>query len=91
MARSLERYESFLNIDCAAKCARVMEALMVHIEAGDNPFWTYFMKKREQHHAEHLDDLRVLHSYLPTIREILDEKGDAHALALLADLEESCM
>jgi hypothetical protein len=37
------------------------------------------------------DDLRVLHSYLPTIREILADDEDTRTLALLEDLEETCM
>jgi hypothetical protein len=37
------------------------------------------------------DDLRVLHTYLPTLRELIADAGDDATLALLEDLEATCM
>jgi hypothetical protein len=91
MARRLERYESFRNIDCVGMCREVMQALGRHIDAKKNPFWQYFAMKRERALAAGLDDLRVLHSYVHTIREILTAEGDEPALALLSELEDKCM
>ncbi len=86
-----DRYVSFKNADWQGGSDRVMAGLKAHIEAGDSAFWPYFQRQRELAHARGLDDLRVLHNFLPTLRELLEELGDAATLALLEDLEETCM
>ncbi|ABD88732.1 N(2)-fixation sustaining protein CowN [Rhodopseudomonas palustris] len=87
-----DRYVSFKNADWEGKSQRVMAKLQSHIDAADNPFWGYFAKKRtELNEKQGLDDLRVLHNYLPTLREILEESGDDETLAMLEDLEVTCM
>jgi hypothetical protein len=58
---------------------------------ADSPFWPYFERQRKWAHAQGLDDLRVLHNFLPTLRELLEHLGDLDTLAMLEDLEESCM
>lgn len=90
-AKPLERYVSFKNIDCAGKAQRVIDRLQPRIDAGTNPYWAYFEKQRASALQQGFDDLRVLHSYLPTIREILADDEDTRTLALLEDLEETCM
>ena len=84
-----DRYLTFRNIDCATKAQRVIDRLQPHLDAGESPFWAYFSRQRERAHADGFDDLRVLHSYLPTLRELLAE--DEATLALLEDLEVTCM
>ncbi|CAH2599545.1 N(2)-fixation sustaining protein CowN [Rhodovastum atsumiense] len=91
MTEALERYITFRNIDCVGKSERVMERIQQHIDAEDNPFWPYFQKQRAQAHAMGFDDLRVLHNYLPTLRELLIDLDDETTLALLEDLEVTCM
>lgn len=86
-----DRYVSFKNADWEGRSNRVMAGLMSHIEAGDSPFWPYFQRQRELAHARGLDDLRVLHNFLPTLRELLEDLGDEATLALLEELEETCM
>lgn len=86
-----DRYVSFRNADWEARSDRVMAGLMRHIEASDSPFWPYFTRQRALAHERGLDDLRVLHNFLPTLRELLEGLGDADTLAQLEDLEETCM
>ncbi len=86
-----DRYVSFSNADWEARSSLVMVGLRRHIEAGNSPFWAYFERQRALARERGLDDLRVLHNFLPTLRELLDELGDDETLALLEDLEETCM
>lgn len=92
MSVPFDRYVSFKNADWEGKSQRVMARLQRHIDAADNPFWAYFAKKRDELRAKQgLDDLRVLHNYLPTLRELLEECGDLETLEMLEDLEVTCM
>jgi N(2)-fixation sustaining protein CowN len=92
MSALFDRYVSFRNSDWEGKSQRVMAALQRHIDAAENPFWAYFAEKRiELRDRQGLDDLRILHNYLPTLRELLEDNGDLDTLALLEDLEVSVM
>ena len=91
MDEHTDRYASFRNIDCAGKARLVIEHLQPLLDAGENPFWAYFRAQRQAAHAKGFDDLRVLHNYLPTLRELLSEAEAHAALALLEDLEVTCM
>jgi hypothetical protein len=91
MDESADRYVTFRNIDCAGRAQSVVERLQPYIDASENPFWAYFRKQREAAHANGFDDLRVLHNYLPTLRELLSDAGDDDTLALLEALEVTCM
>ena len=86
-----DRYVSFANADWEGRSARVMEGVLAHVEAKDSAFWPYFLRQRDLAHARGLDDLRVLHNFLPTLKELLEELGDAATLEKLEDLEENCM
>lgn len=86
-----DRYVSFKNIDCDGKTRAVMARIEQHVTAGDNPFWDYFRQQRELAHGRGLDDLRVLHNYLPTLRELLDDLDDQETLDMLEELERICM
>lgn len=86
-----DRYVSFKNADWEGRTSRVMTEIERHIEAHDSPFWPYFARQRALAHERGLDDLRVLHNFLPTLRELLEELRDTETLALLEDLEEACM
>ncbi|MDF3811836.1 MULTISPECIES: N(2)-fixation sustaining protein CowN [Rhodopseudomonas] len=89
--KPFDRYVSFKNADWEAKSQRVIDRLQLHIDRDDNPFWAYFSRQRELAHQRGMDDLRVLHNFLPTIRELLDDLDDSETLALLEDLEVTCM
>lgn len=91
MDQQTDRYVTFKNIDCEGKTGAVMARIQDHVAAGDSPFWDYFRLQRELAHGRGLDDLRVLHTYLPTLRELLEDLGDHETLDMLEDLERTCM
>lgn len=86
-----DRYVTFKNIDCDGKTRAVMARIEEYVARAGNPFWDYFRQQRALAHGRGLDDLRVLHTYLPTLRELLEELDDQHTLAMLEDLERTCM
>ncbi len=86
-----DRYVSFKDSDWEGKTNRVLARLQPHIDRVSSPFWAYFMRQRELAHRQGLDDLRVLHNFVATLRELLENLGDFETLALLEDLEETCM
>lgn len=86
-----DRYVTFANIDCDGKAAVVMTRILAHVEARDSAFWPYFTAQRALAHERGMDDLRVLHNFLPTLKELLESLEDAETLALLEDLECTCM
>ncbi|MFT4078625.1 N(2)-fixation sustaining protein CowN [Rhodomicrobium lacus] len=88
MSEQIDRYVSFKNIDCNARAEKMMDALQPYIEAAENPFWAYFQQKRAEFNAKGYDDLRVLHNYLPTLKELIE---DDELLSQLEDLEYTCM
>ncbi|MDC7784488.1 N(2)-fixation sustaining protein CowN [Rhodoplanes sp. TEM] len=86
-----DRYVTFRNIDCEGMTRTVMAHVLRHVAAGDSPFWPYFEEQRALAHGRGFDDLRVLHNFLPTLKELLDDLGDEETLALLEELETQCM
>ncbi|MCC9622969.1 N(2)-fixation sustaining protein CowN [Thalassospira sp. MA62] len=90
-AADFDRYVSFIGCEWEEKCAGVMARLEDHQQRKTSPFWSYFFKERERAHARGLDDLRVLHNYVSTLRELLERLEDDEGLALLEDLEVTCM
>ncbi|BBF93700.1 N(2)-fixation sustaining protein CowN [Blastochloris tepida] len=91
MDQRTDRYVTFKNIDCDGRTRLVMARIEDYVATSDNPFWGYFRQQRELAHGRGLDDLRVLHNYLPTLREILEEIDDQETLEMLEDLERTCM
>ncbi len=91
MAADFDRYVSFIGSDWEAKSAQVFACLQRHFDLKDSPFWPYFLKQRALAHRQGLDDLRVLHNFMPTLRELFENLGDAAHLTLLEALEETCM
>ncbi|TPW33140.1 N(2)-fixation sustaining protein CowN [Martelella alba] len=88
---SYDRYVSFKGADWERKSAAIMTRLECHRRDATSPFWAYFFRQREQAHAQGFDDLRVLHNYVSTLRELLEDIGDEATLSLLEELEETCM
>ncbi len=91
MAEVYDRYVSFEGCDWEGRCARVFAGLQDHFDRETSPFWPYFREQRAKAHRQGLDDLRVLHNYVSTLRDLLDDLGDTVTLAYLEDLEETCM
>jgi hypothetical protein len=92
MSASFDRYVSFQHCDWEGRSERVMQRLQRHVDAAENPFWAYFAQKRaELRDKQGLDDLRILHNYLPTLRELLEDNGDLETLKMLEDLEANLM
>lgn len=91
MSAAFDRYVSFKNADWEGKSQRVIERLQIHIDGKTSPFWSYFTRQRSLAHERGMDDLRVLHNFLPTIRELLEAMDDRQTLAMLEELEEVCM
>lgn len=85
------RDSSVDNYDWEEKCAPIMVRLREHFDRQTSPFWPYFFRQRSHANSQGLNDLRVLHNYVSTLRELLEELDDGHTLALLEDLEETCM
>jgi N(2)-fixation sustaining protein CowN len=86
-----DRYVTFNGIDCEGRTVVVMQAIERHAAASASPFWAYFETQRRLAHGRGLDDLRVLHNFLPTLKELLEDGDDDQTLALLEDLEVTCM
>ncbi|MFT8540646.1 N(2)-fixation sustaining protein CowN [Acetobacter sp.] len=91
MAEEFDRYVSFRNVEWESRTAEVFGLLQTHFETRSSPFWDYFLKQRSIAHAQGLDDLRVLHNFLPTLKDILEDLKDAHTLHKLEELEDRCM
>lgn len=86
-----DRYITFKDIDHDGMTRAVMERVLRHVAAGDSPFWPYFEEQRAIAHRRGFDDLRVLHNFLPTLRELLESLDDTETLDLLEELERQCM
>jgi len=86
-----DRYVTFDGIDCDGRTVVVMQAIERHAAGSSSPFWAYFETQRRLAHERGLDDLRVLHNFLPTLKELLEDAGAGAELALLEDLEVTCM
>ena len=91
MSAAIDHYVSFKGLDWEQISRQVFAGLQSHIDRGDSPFWAYFIRQRELAHRQGLDDLRVLHNFLPTLRELLEHLGDFQTLDALEELEEICM
>ena len=88
MPGTFERYVSCRNMEGESKTAEVFGLLQTHFDKKTSPFWVYFLKQRGIAHAQRLDDLRVLHNFLPTLKDILE---DTRTLHKLEELENRCM
>ena len=86
-----DRYVTFTGIDCEGRTAAVMSAVEAVAARSASPFWAYFAAQRRLAHERGQDDLRVLHNFLPTLKELLEAEDAGATLALLEDLEETCM
>jgi N(2)-fixation sustaining protein CowN len=91
MSEQIDRYVSFRNIEWERRTAEIFALLQFHFDRETSPFWSYFLAQRAIAHTQGLDDLRVLHNFLPTLKDLLEELDDDAALARLEELEVLCM
>ncbi|MCE2574314.1 N(2)-fixation sustaining protein CowN [Komagataeibacter sp. FNDCR2] len=91
MSEQIDRYVSFRNVEWERRTAEVFGLLQPHFDTKTSPFWEYFLKQRVIAHYQGLDDLRVLHNFLPTLKDILEDLDDDAALSKLEELEVLCM
>jgi N(2)-fixation sustaining protein CowN len=90
-----DHYVSFKTIDCEGNSARLIQAVLRHIDdpARTNPFWDRFKQKlaaAENVHARTADGLCLLCSHIYYIEELFEEYEDSDGLALLRQLEDEC-
>jgi N(2)-fixation sustaining protein CowN len=91
-AVKLDRYVSFIGLDCDAKATRLVELIHAHIDKSkyNAPFWEYFKKKAAGSFGPRPDNLLLIHSHLNEIRELFEQIADTEGMNLLDQLEQEC-
>lgn len=92
MSTKPDRYRSFIGIDADTNATRLIELVRRHIDAlsGSNPFWEKFKQKLDAAGGNRESNLFLVHSNLCNLEELLEERGDEEALALLNKVEMEC-
>lgn len=85
-----DRYRTFKGIDVDGQTARMIARIELHTQGLDDPFWTYFFKRRNATQGMRCDDQLLLSSFVNQIRELLESRGDETGLAWLEQLECEC-
>jgi hypothetical protein len=85
-----DRYRTFKGIDFDGQANRMMARIASHTQGLDDPFWTYFFKRRNATQGMRCDDQLLLASFVNQIRELLESRGDDTGLAWLDQLENEC-
>ncbi|MBK1645362.1 hypothetical protein CKO25_12055 [Thiocapsa imhoffii] len=88
----LDRYRSFLGLDCAGRAERFVKALRVfmHDADHDDPFWSYLVAKLDGESGPTHDPLYHIHCHLNDIRDLLDRLDEPQLSAELDVLETEC-
>jgi hypothetical protein len=92
----LDRYVSFIGLDCDGKAERFVAALRESLGDGTHadPFWLYFRAKLDGERGPAHDALYHIHANLNPLRDMLDRALDGidHAtlIELLDALEHEC-
>jgi hypothetical protein len=89
---ALDRYVSFLGLDCDGKAERFAATLRETLPDGDaaDPFWAYFRAKLDGQRGPSHDALYHIHCHLNDLRELLDRAGEPALIELLETLEHEC-
>ncbi len=90
--QGLDRYVSFIGLDCDGKAERFAAALhaaLADANAAD-PFWTYFRAKLEGDRGPSHDALYHIHCHLNDLRDLLERTGRGDLIELLEALEHEC-
>lgn len=88
--QTTDRYRSFKGIDFDGQAARMIARIEAHTQGTDDPFWTYFFKRRNATQGMRCDDQLLLSSFVNQIRELLEARHDDTGLAWLDQLESEC-
>jgi hypothetical protein len=88
----LDRYVSFIGLDCDAKAQALVGTLR---EAMGRPgrqdrFWDYFQAKLDGSKGAVHDELYLIHCHLNDLRDLLDRWGEPDLATLLETLEVEC-
>jgi hypothetical protein len=88
----LDRYVSFIGLDCDGKAERFVANLRECLPTGDDedPFWTYFRAKLDGERGPAHDALYHIHSNLNPLREMLLRADQPQLIELLETLEHEC-
>lgn len=91
-APTLDRYVSFLGLDCDAKAAALIGGLRTAMTAPGraDPFWDYFAAKLDGRRGPRHDALYFVHCHLNDLRDLSDRWGLAHLIELIENLEVEC-
>jgi hypothetical protein len=89
---SLDRYVSFIGLDCDGKAERFVAALRETLPDGEaaDPFWTYFRAKLDGQRGPVHDALYHIHANLNPLRDMLLRAEQSELIDLLETLEHAC-
>lgn len=87
-----DRYVSFVGLDCDGQAQRLFGLLRRYIDTPElsNAFWQLLDRKLHATSGPRHDELFLIHAHLNTLRDQLEQHGDAEALALLDQIEHEC-
>jgi hypothetical protein len=88
----LDRYISFIGLDCDGKAERFATALREALDTGADadPFWTYFRAKLDGERGPAHDALYHIHANLNPVRDMLLRAEREDLVELLETLEHEC-
>ena len=89
---ALDRYLSFVGLDCDAKAAQIVADLQgaMATPGRQDPFWDYFAAKLAGERGPSHDALYHIHCHLNDLRDLLERWQEADLVALLDALETEC-
>jgi hypothetical protein len=88
----LDRYISFIGLDCDGKAERFAAAMREALDTGTDPdpFWTYFRAKLDGERGPAHDALYHIHANLNPVRDMLLRAEREDLVELLETLEHEC-
>ncbi len=94
-AETIDRYVTFVNIDCYAHASDVVDCILeaTEDETFNNPFWERFKTKIPQCYYEKQSDEKVLYlvcSSVFYIEELFEESSHERGLELMKNCEYQC-
>jgi hypothetical protein len=88
----LDRYVSFIALDCDHKAERLVATLREALDQGEttDPFWTYFRAKLDGERGPAHDALYHVHCHINDLRDLLARAERPDLNELLEALEHDC-
>jgi hypothetical protein len=92
LSADLDRYVSFIGLDCDGKAERFATALREALDGTDavDPFWVYFRAKLDGERGPAHDALYHIHCHLNDLRDLLARADQPALIPLLETLEHEC-